>query len=63
MGGQELKARPSKRNLPQLLRYLAMVAVQDSLELADRFPGHPVVNLLLNQESFRCARPLLACLE
>ena len=54
MGGEELRARPSKRNLPSLLRYLATVAVQDSLALVDICPGHPVVNLLLNNETFRC---------
>lgn len=52
MGGAELKARPSKRNLPQTLHYLAMVAVQDALELVDVCPEHPVINMLLHQPAF-----------
>jgi hypothetical protein len=40
-------ALPSRRALPKLLSYLAVVVVQDALELAERFPNNPVHRQLL----------------
>ncbi|WIA17347.1 hypothetical protein OEZ85_014210 [Tetradesmus obliquus] len=40
-------------NLAKLLRMLAVVAVQDALELAAGYPGNPVHKMLLQHERFK----------
>ena len=46
-------ASNSMRSVPKALAYLAMVVVQDALELAERYPDNPVHALLLGQPAFR----------
>ena len=55
MDPAERRMRPSQRNMPQLLIYLAKVAVQDSLVLCRKYPEHPVVSFLLRQPQFTYA--------
>jgi hypothetical protein len=40
-------------NLARLLRMLAVVVVQDALELADRYPDNPVHRMLLRNARFK----------
>ena len=40
-------------NLARLLRMLAVVVVQDALELADRYPDNPVHRMLLQNDRFK----------
>jgi hypothetical protein len=53
----DLKAagKPSAvlENLVKLLRMLAVVAVQDALELAEAYPANPVHSMLLANDRFK----------
>jgi hypothetical protein len=54
-------ASTSMRSLPQVLQYLAVVLVQDALELAKEYPAHPVNVLLKTHPAFGCAPIIAAC--
>ena len=45
-------ATPSVISIPKLLRYLALVLVQDSLVLADKYPHNPVHEYLVGHPVF-----------
>jgi hypothetical protein len=47
------RATNSMKSAPKVLRYLAMVVIQDSLELAEKYPAHPVHQTLLQNAAFR----------
>jgi hypothetical protein len=47
------RATNSMRSAPRVLRYLAGVVVQDSLELAEKYPAHPVHQCLMQNAAFR----------
>lgn len=47
-----LNERKTLETFPQTLRYLAMVLVQDALELAEAFPNFPLYQELLQQVLF-----------
>lgn len=48
-------ASPSMKAVPKLLECLAVVVVQDALELAEEHPENPVHAMLLENETFRWA--------
>jgi hypothetical protein len=48
------KTGPSRRSVVEAFEYLARVAVQDALELSDRFPNHPVHVFLNGSEAYKC---------
>ena len=52
MSRDELTARPSKRNAPVTLTYLARVAVQTAVALVDSHPDHFLVKHLQPQPVF-----------
>ena len=54
-------ALPSHLSAPKVVAYLASVLVQDSLDLAERFPDNVVHKHLLCNDEFRCAVSLLFC--
>ena len=53
------KANISARAFPKFMREMAVVAVQDSLDLAESFPGNLVHARLLSHPTFRYAQNLL----
>ena len=46
------RATPSMTSIPKLLRYLAVVLIQDSLVLAEKYPNNPVHQYLLGHPVF-----------
>ena len=62
-GLQELGAHatPSQNSAPTLIKYLAAVLVQDSLELMDCAPDNPVHQYLSAHEDFQCVPVLNDC--
>ena len=58
----DLKNRPSKRNLPDLLSYLGKVMVQDMPLVLRQDPDHPAGKLLLGHPDFTYATiPVSVC--
>jgi len=51
------KASNSVRSMPQTLRYLAQVMVQDALELADKYSNNRFHQALIQNSQFQCASP------
>ena len=54
------EATPSMKSMVKLFQYLAVVIVQDALELADLAPNNRVYALLLRDERFTCVPLQLA---
>lgn len=50
------QAGNSMRSLPLALKYLAVVVVQDALEVAEQYPENPVHALLVEDGCFQCAQ-------
>jgi hypothetical protein len=49
-------AGPSHKSVVEAMQFLGAVAVQDALELAPKYPGHPVHRLLKSSPVFRWVR-------
>lgn len=56
------KANISARAFPKFMREMAVVAVQDSLDLAESFPGNQVHERLLRHPAFRYTLGSSACI-
>ena len=48
-------AQPSHLSAPKVVAYLASVVIQDSLDLAERFPDNRLHKHLLCNDEFRCS--------
>ena len=57
----EADALPSHLAAPKVVAYLGSVLIQDSLDLAERFPENLVHKHLLAHDDFRCNTALFAC--
>jgi hypothetical protein len=57
--GSSSKVLSSVQIMAKVMPYLAMVVVQDALELAEKFPDNPVHEILLQNAQFRYAPVVL----